>query len=66
MTHLLHIDSSIQGVDSISRKLTTYAAQHWTETHPGGTVTYRDLAADPVPHFDAISGLARNVPTDQR
>ncbi|OBK95309.1 FMN-dependent NADH-azoreductase [Mycobacterium asiaticum] len=65
MSHLLHIDSSIQGDASVSRRLTAYAAQRWVENHPGGTVTYRDLAADPIPHFDAVSGLARNVPAEQ-
>ncbi|MEW5813638.1 MAG: NAD(P)H-dependent oxidoreductase [Actinomycetota bacterium] len=66
MSHLLHIDSSIQGEASISRRLTAHAAQRWAQTHPGGTVTYRDLAAEPIPHFDTVSGLARNVPAEQR
>lgn len=65
MSHLLHIDSSIQGDASISRRLTAHAARRWVETHTGGTVTYRDLAAEPVPHLDAASGLARNLPADQ-
>jgi FMN-dependent NADH-azoreductase len=65
MSHLLHIDSSIQGDASVSRRLTAHAARRWAEAHPGSTVTYRDLAADPIPHFDAVSGLARNIPADQ-
>lgn len=65
MSHLLHIDSSIQGDASISRRLTAHAAHRWSQTHLGGTVTYRDLAADPIPHFDAASGLARNIPAEQ-
>jgi FMN-dependent NADH-azoreductase len=63
--HLLHIDSSIQGDRSISRRLTARAAQRWLATHPGGTVTYRDLGAAPIPHFDTASGTARMVPADQ-
>jgi FMN-dependent NADH-azoreductase len=63
--HLLHIDSSIQGERSISRRLTARAAERWRATHPGGTVTYRDLGAHPVPHFDTASGTARMVPADQ-
>jgi FMN-dependent NADH-azoreductase len=51
MSHLLHIDSSIQGDRSVSRRLTARAAARWRAAHPGGTVTYRDLAADPLPHF---------------
>jgi len=64
--HLLHIDSSIQGERSISRRLTARAAGGWQAAHPGGTVTYRDLGADPPPHLDAAGGLARLVPADQR
>jgi FMN-dependent NADH-azoreductase len=63
--NLLHIDSSFQGDRSVSRKLTARAAANWRAAHPDGTVTYRDLSADPVPHFDTETGLARMVPPDQ-
>jgi FMN-dependent NADH-azoreductase len=66
MAHLLHIDSSIQGDRSVSRKLTARAAQAWRAAHPGGAVTYRDLGSNPVPHFDAATGLARLVPPELR
>ncbi|MFF4593435.1 FMN-dependent NADH-azoreductase [Amycolatopsis sp. NPDC001319] len=66
MPHLLHIDSSISGDRSVSRALTARAAAAWRAAHPDGTVTYRDLGANPVPHFDAASGLARVVPAEQR
>jgi FMN-dependent NADH-azoreductase len=56
MVHLLHIDSSVQGDRSISRRLTARAADRWRATHPGGTVAYRDLAANPIPHFDPVTG----------
>jgi len=62
---LLHIDSSIQGANSVSRTLTARAADAWRAAHPGGEVTYRDLGADPLPHLDADGGLARMVPPDQ-
>jgi FMN-dependent NADH-azoreductase len=52
MNHLLHIDSSMRTEGSRSRKLSAYYAGAWRAAHPGGTVTYRDLAADPVPHLD--------------
>lgn len=65
MAHLLHIDSSIRGELSVSRALTARAAKAWREAHPGGTVTYRDLGANPIPHLDATGGLARMVPPDQ-
>jgi FMN-dependent NADH-azoreductase len=53
MAHLLHIDSSIQGDRSVTRKLTARARDVWRAAHPGGTVTYRDLDSNPLPHFDA-------------
>ncbi len=63
--HLLHIDSSIQGERSISRRLTARAAERWLEAHPGGTVTYRDLGADPLPHVDERTVGARMVSPDE-
>jgi FMN-dependent NADH-azoreductase len=65
MAHLLQIDSSIQGEHSVSRSLTARAAKAWLAAHPGGTVTYRDLGAEPLPHLDSASGTARMVPADQ-
>ena len=66
MAHLLHIDSSITGEQSTSRRLSARAARRWLAGHPGGTITYRDLAAHPIPHFDAVTGLARMVPPEKR
>src|ERR1700730_8913392 len=66
MAHLLHIDSSIRGDASVSRKLSARAAAVWRAAHPGGTVTYRDLGRDPLPHLDAAGGLARILPPGQR
>jgi FMN-dependent NADH-azoreductase len=66
MAHLLHIDSSVRGDASVSRRLGARAAGRWRATHPGGTVTYRDFAVDPIPHFDAATVAARLVQADQR
>jgi FMN-dependent NADH-azoreductase len=52
MTHLLHLDSSMRTEGSRSRRLSAYYANAWRAAHPGGVVTYRDLAADPIPHLD--------------
>lgn len=65
MSHLLHIDSSIQGEGSVSRKLTARAAAAWRAAHPDGTVTYRDLGRHPLPHLDDDGGLARMTPPDR-
>jgi FMN-dependent NADH-azoreductase len=64
--HLLHVDSSIQGDRSISRRLSARAAERWRAAHPAGTVTYRDLGSHPLPHLDADGGLARMVPAEQQ
>jgi FMN-dependent NADH-azoreductase len=66
MAHLLHIDSSITGERSVSRKLTARTRDVWRAAHPEGTVTYRDLGSNPLPHLDADTGLARMVPPGQR
>jgi FMN-dependent NADH-azoreductase len=52
MKHLLHLDSSLRTEGSRSRLLSARYAERWQASHPGGSVTYRDLAADPVPHMD--------------
>jgi FMN-dependent NADH-azoreductase len=62
MSHLLHIDSSLRTEGSRSRRLSAYYAERWRAQHPDGVVTYRDLAADPVPHLDHAAFSARFVP----
>jgi FMN-dependent NADH-azoreductase len=66
VANLLHIDSSIQGDRSVSRKLTARAADVWRAAHPAGTVTYRDLGSNPLPHLDAVTGPARLLPAQER
>ncbi|MET8538817.1 NAD(P)H-dependent oxidoreductase [Streptomyces sp. NPDC005065] len=54
MSTLLHIDSSVfPGEASSSRSITGVFRKAWEEQHPDGTVIYRDLAANPVPHITA-------------
>jgi len=62
MSHLLHIDSSLRTEGSRSRQLSAHYAERWRAQHPDGIVTYRDLAADPVPHLDHAAFSARFVP----
>ncbi len=53
------MDSSIRSIEeSRSRKLSKRYADAWRASNPDGTITYRDLAANPVPHTDAISFYA--------
>jgi FMN-dependent NADH-azoreductase len=54
MPTLLHIDSSIWPAEgSASRAVAATFRKEWEAQHPNGTVIYRDLAAEPVPHIDA-------------
>jgi FMN-dependent NADH-azoreductase len=49
---LLHLDSSVLGAQSASRELTAAIVAAWQAVHPRGTVAYRDLVAEPLPHLD--------------
>lgn len=54
MTVLLHLDSSVSGMDtSISRQLTALFAAKWQATNGTGEYRYRDLVAEPVPPVGA-------------
>jgi FMN-dependent NADH-azoreductase len=66
MRHLLHIDSSLRTEGSRSRKLSAHFAERWRTANPDGIVTYRDLAADPVPHLDDVAFFAQFVPGPDR
>ena len=52
---LLHVDSSITGDASVSRHLSAAVVAHLRAGLPGVTVGRRDLAADPLPVFDAAT-----------
>lgn len=58
MNQFLHIDSSVQGDQSVSRRLTARAVQRWRDTHPEGSVVYRDLASNPIPHLGDVTSPA--------
>ncbi len=53
--NLLHLDASALGANSASRELTAAIVARWIDADPGVTVTYRDLDAQPLPHFTARS-----------
>lgn len=48
---LLHIDSSILGEHSVSKKLTAEIVTRLTSLNSNLEVTYRDVAAQPLPHL---------------
>ncbi|MFF5358052.1 FMN-dependent NADH-azoreductase [Streptomyces scabiei] len=59
MATLLHLDSSVFPVGaSSSRAVTEAFRKAWQDQHPNGTVVYRDLHADPVPHIGAAAHTA--------
>ena len=53
--NLLHIDSSILGQASASRDLSAALVARLRQEVPQAKVTYRDLAATPLPHLSAGS-----------
>jgi FMN-dependent NADH-azoreductase len=50
-TKLLHLDSSILGEHSVSRALSGAIVKRLQQSNPGLEITYRDLAAGPIPHL---------------
>ncbi|MGW9025118.1 FMN-dependent NADH-azoreductase [Streptomyces sp. NPDC055722] len=67
MATLLHIDSSVfPGDASSSRAVADVFRKTWQEQHPDGTVIYRDLAANPVPHITADAHTAGFADPDSR
>lgn len=63
---LLHIDSSILGDASASRQLGAELVQAWRQNEQGLEVSYRDLAADAVAHFSALTLAAGGTPDELR
>ena len=55
---LLHIDSSISGAGSASRRLSSGVVAALTRAMPDLEVIRRDLDAEPIPHLDS-----RRLPT---
>ena len=66
--NLLHLDSSILGPHSVSRSLSSSVVDQLRQKMPGLCVTYRDLAAEPIPHLSgayvAVTRGGGNVATD--
>jgi FMN-dependent NADH-azoreductase len=55
---LLHVDSSILGVHSISRQLSAEIIAKLRQVTPDLEITYLDLAAEPVPHLSGSTFAA--------
>lgn len=48
---ILHIDTSIQGENSASRRISAEVVRNLRAQAPAAEVVYRDLAAAPLPHL---------------
>jgi FMN-dependent NADH-azoreductase len=55
---LLHVDSSALGNHSVSRGLSAAIVAELVREQPGLEVTYRDLAAQPLPHWSPVADAA--------
>lgn len=64
--NILHLDSSILGQGSVSRLLTAEIVAQLKAKNPAARVSYRDLAAEPVPHLSGAYLVAGMQPADQR
>jgi FMN-dependent NADH-azoreductase len=62
---LLHIDASILGANSASRQLSAAVVGNLRELRPDLQVTYRDLAANPLPHLSGAHLAAARGATPQ-
>ena len=61
---LLHIDSSILGAYSVSRQLSAEITAKLRQVTPDLEITYRDLAAEPLPHLSGADLAARQPGAD--
>lgn len=66
MPRLLHIQSSPNLGDSVSRTLSSKFVQTWTSNHPNVDVDVLDLAANPLPHFGPDILMAASRASDER
>jgi len=64
---LLQLDSSPLGTHSVTRELTAAVVAQYRREQPDAAVTYRDLAADPLPHWTPLpQGAVDSLAPEQR
>jgi FMN-dependent NADH-azoreductase len=66
MKTLLHVKSSIFGDDGQSAQLADRLIKRWLQQNPEGRVVVRDLAAEPIAHFDMQTIAALSAEAEQR
>jgi FMN-dependent NADH-azoreductase len=63
--NILRVDSAVTGPDSVSRELTQAIVDHFRTLDPTTAVTELDLAAEPLPHIDAVTTGAIRWPAER-
>ena len=66
MSHLLFIDVSPMGENSVSRSIADAYVAAYTASHKDAAVVKRDLSLDPIPHLDTETIMAGYIPAEQR
>ncbi|MFT3703878.1 MAG: NAD(P)H-dependent oxidoreductase [Agriterribacter sp.] len=66
MANILSIQSSINGVQSVSRLLSQQIIDQIQTVHPGSNVKERDLNTTPAPHLETAHFFALRTPEEQR
>lgn len=65
--NILHVDSSIMGEQSVSRKLTEAVVDRLVALTPDARVTYRDVASQPLPQaYGALYAATLGIDAPQR
>jgi FMN-dependent NADH-azoreductase len=62
--NILHIDSSILGVNSLTRPLSALTVERLAAANPGARVEHRDLGENPIPHLTGADFVARGQAVD--
>ncbi|QOG16936.1 MULTISPECIES: FMN-dependent NADH-azoreductase [Bradyrhizobium] len=66
MTTILHIDASVRGERSISRRLSKAFVEHWLEREPETLVLARDVGRNPPPLVTEAWVVAAFTPPEAR
>ncbi|MGG5210505.1 FMN-dependent NADH-azoreductase [Chryseobacterium sp. MIQD13] len=66
MANILNIQTSISGETSVSNQLSQIVINQLLEKRPDSKVILRDLALNPIPHFDIHHFSASMVPDEEK
>jgi FMN-dependent NADH-azoreductase len=57
--NILHLDASTLGENSVSRQLSADIVSRLRTQYPRASIQYRDLAAEPIPHWQPVVDASR-------